>query len=179
MSTDTFQTLTALLTIATAVVAVALLVLAVARERSPSIRERTSALADRRSLMCAVVAGGAMLGSLYFSEVANYVPCTLCWYQRIAMYSIAIVAVVAVVRRETPVAYFMVLAAIGAPIAGYHWLLERLPSLDTGACSVTVPCNLVWFEEFGFITLPLMAFVAFVAILAVCIAFREDRTVVS
>lgn len=30
----------------------------------------------------------ATLGSLYLSEIANFPPCRLCWYQRIAMYAL-------------------------------------------------------------------------------------------
>ncbi|HRE03070.1 MAG TPA: hypothetical protein PLV68_17355, partial [Ilumatobacteraceae bacterium] len=58
------------------------------------------------------------------------------------------------------------LAAIGTVISLYHWLLERFPSLDTGACSSAVPCEFVWFEEFGFVTLPFMALTGFVTIIA-------------
>ncbi|MDE0584452.1 disulfide bond formation protein B [Planococcus sp. A6] len=33
----------------------------------------------------------AMLGSLYFSEVQGFIPCELCWYQRIAMYPLVLI----------------------------------------------------------------------------------------
>ena len=112
------------------------------------------------------VAAAAMIGSLYFSEVAEFVPCKLCWYQRIAMYSLAIILVIATVRRDRAIApYAMVLAALGAGIAGYHWLLERWPSLDTGTCSADAPCSVPYFEVFGFVSLAFMAFSAFVTVL--------------
>ena len=40
-----------------------------------------------------------MAGSLYFSEVANYVPCRLCWFQRIAMYPLAVILLIAASAR--------------------------------------------------------------------------------
>jgi hypothetical protein len=60
----------------------------------------------------------------------------------------------------------MVLAGIGATIAGYHWLLERWPAIDTGSCSADAPCSVPYFEVFGFVSLAFMAFCAFVTVLA-------------
>ena len=114
----------------------------------------------------ALVTSVSMLGSLYFSEVANYRPCVLCWYQRIAMYSLAIVLVVAAVRKDRSIRpYAMTLAGIGAVISAYHWLLERWPSIDTGSCAADAPCSVPYFEVFGFISLAFMAFCAFVTVL--------------
>ena len=175
MSTSAVQLLTAMLTVATTIGTIALVVLSVAARRGRPTR-LVDTVAAHQSLLCALIAGGAMAGSLYFSEVAHYVPCTLCWYQRIAMYSLAAVALTATIRREAPRPYFVMLAAVGAPISGYHWLLERFPDLDTGACSATLPCTLVWFEEFGFVTLPLMALSGFVAVLAICLAPPKEPT---
>ncbi|MEM7737254.1 MAG: disulfide bond formation protein B, partial [Deinococcota bacterium] len=36
--------------------------------------------------MAWLIALVATAGSLYFSEVRNFIPCTFCWYQRILMY---------------------------------------------------------------------------------------------
>ena len=116
-------------------------------------------------LIC-MITTGAMVGSLYFSENVGYAPCKLCWYQRIAMYSLAIILVIAAVRKDRAIVpYATVLAAVGAGIAGYHWLLERWPSLDTGTCSADTPCSVPYFEVFGFVSLAFMAFSAFVTVL--------------
>ena len=64
-------------------------------------------LADDAGLwIAATVALTATLGSLYFSEVAHYVPCRLCWFQRIAMYPLAVVLVIAAVRRDRAVRWY-------------------------------------------------------------------------
>ena len=116
--------------------------------------------------LAAAVAATCMAGSLYFSEVAGFLPCTLCWYQRIAMYSLAVVLTVAAIRRDTAIRWYALpLAGIGFAIATYHWLLERFPSIDAGACSASVPCEFVWFERFGFVTLPFMAMTGFAAVI--------------
>jgi disulfide bond formation protein DsbB len=121
----------------------------------------------------------ATTGSLYFSEVAGFEPCTLCWYQRIAMYPLVIVLAIAAARRERAGAvYAAALAGIGALVSTYHVLLEWVPALDTGACSATTPCTLVWFRVFGFISLPALALTAFALILtlmAIRLAWAGDH----
>ncbi len=115
-----------------------------------------------------LVAATATLGSLYFSEVAGYVPCRLCWFQRIAMYPLAAILLVGGIRRDPAVRWYVTpIAVIGAGIAAYHNLIEWRPALDTGACDLSGPsCTAVWFREFGFISLATMALVGFIAILA-------------
>ena len=104
----------------------------------------------------------AMLGSLYFSEIVNYVPCRLCWYQRAAMYPLAILLVVANFKKlKFTKLVAVVLALAGGSISTYHWFLERFPDLDAGVCDAKLPCSVVWFENFGFVTLSFMAFTAF------------------
>jgi disulfide bond formation protein DsbB len=108
----------------------------------------------------------ATAGSLYFSEVAGFEPCRLCWYQRIAMYPLVVILAVAAARRERSGAWYGVaVAGIGAIVSTYHVLLEWFPALDSGACSATTPCTLVWFRVFGFISLPTLALTAFGLIL--------------
>ena len=114
----------------------------------------------------ALVTSVSMLGSLYFSEAVNYRPCVLCWYQRIAMYALAVVLVIAAVRKDRSIRpYATALAGIGGTISAYHWLLERWPQLDTGSCSADAPCSVPYFEVFGFVSLAFMAFCAFVTVL--------------
>lgn len=108
----------------------------------------------------------ATMGSLYFSEVAEFEPCKLCWYQRIAMYPLVVILGIAAVRRDPGVRiYAIALAAIGALLATYHVALEWIPALDTGACGTGPACSVIWFRVFGFVSLPSLALVAFLLIL--------------
>jgi len=119
--------------------------------------------------------GTSMLGSLYFSEVAHYAPCKLCWYQRIAMYSLAIVFLVAAIRKDKAIApYGITLAAIGSAISVYHYLVEWFPTLESNVCAVDVPCTTVWFRRFGFVSLPFMALCAFVSSIVVLITLMRS-----
>jgi disulfide bond formation protein DsbB len=127
------------------------------------IRERLTPFALTAAWSVALL---AMAGSLYFSEVANYTPCTLCWYQRIAMYPLVLILGIAIFRRDIGIRIYAIpMAVVGAVISTYHWLLERIPELDYGACSSGVPCSQKWFEEFGFVTLPFLALIAFLLII--------------
>lgn len=109
------------------------------------------------------VAWVAMLGSLFFSEVLHFEPCTLCWYQRIAMYPLAFILLVAVLRRDTHVyRYVLPLSIAGAAIALYHYLLQKTTWLTVMTpCTAASPCTALQINLLGFITIPFMAFVAF------------------
>ena len=114
-----------------------------------------------------LVAAVAMAGSLYFSEDANFVPCKLCWFQRIAMYPLALLLLIAALRRDDGIRRYAVpLAVVGGAISAYHYLIEWRPSLGTGSCDITAPCTVPWFRQFGFVSLPLMALCGFAAIIA-------------
>jgi disulfide bond formation protein DsbB len=97
---------------------------------------------DRRSLYLALLAAWvATLGSLYFSEVAGYVPCVLCWYQRILMYPLALVLAIGLLRRDPhlPV-YVLPFSLTGLGIATYHYLLEKtLPSTRASRIQKRMP----------------------------------------
>lgn len=141
-------------------------VLAVRFAGGPGGRNLVGQLAPLGMALPALVTSVSMVGSLYFSESVGYRPCVLCWYQRIAMYALAIILTIAAVRRDRAVRpYALALGAIGAVISAYHWLLEQWPSIDTGSCSADAPCSVPYFQVFGFVSLAFMAFCAFVTVL--------------
>jgi disulfide bond formation protein DsbB len=110
----------------------------------------------------------ATAGSLYMSLAKHFQPCELCWYQRIAMYPLVVILGVAILRSERASRWYALpLCAVGATISAYHYQLERFPDQDSISCSTTVPCTTIWFEHFGYITLPMMALSAFVLIAVV------------
>jgi Disulfide bond formation protein DsbB len=158
-----FFSLLALVAIGGAAIALAVRLLA---GRSATAA-RLAAVIDEAALwMAFLVAAVATAGSLYFSEVADFVPCQLCWFQRIAMYPLAVVLLVAAIRNDRDVRWYAgPLAAIGAVVSTYHYLIELRPSLEGGACGVGPSCADIWFRELGFVTLAFMALCGFLAIL--------------
>ena len=156
--------------------AVLLTVLLVAADRSRLLPGATAAIraviGPGALWLAAIVATVATAGSLYFSEVAGYVPCALCWYQRIAMYPLVVLLGIAAVRGDIGIRrYVGPIAAVGAVISIYHIGVERLPGLPTGSCSLDAPCDLIWVERFGVITIPVMALAGFLAILTLLFAY--------
>lgn len=131
--------------------------------------------------LAALVACTAALGSLYFSEYGNHwAPCRFCWFQRILMYPLAIVLLIAAIRRDRGIRpYAATLAGIGLLVAVWHNLLERGVVHESAVCAATVPCANPYYVSFGHInpntlgpagfpsvTLTVMAFCGFAAILA-------------
>ena len=113
------------------------------------------------------VAAVSMAGSLWFSEYVGFVPCTLCWYQRIAMYPLVIVLGVAAIRRDVSVWLpATIIAGIGGSISILHLFEQWGPHLDLGVCETAVPCSARWVTEFGYLTIPGMALSGFALIIA-------------
>lgn len=126
----------------------------------------------------AAVAVVTTLGSLYYSEIAGFLPCELCWYQRILMYPLSAILVVGVLRKDRGAVWYAApFVAVGAPLALYHWLVERVPSLsDSTSCSAFVPCTVPYFEELGYVTLAFMDMSAFLLIGALLVVdWRAHR----
>lgn len=139
----------------------------------PAVRNRVTGLP--RLWAAWAVATVATLGSLAYSEIYGYEPCRLCWYQRIAMYPLVIVLGIAAWQKDGAVRrYILPPAIIGGLVAGYHYLLEWFPSLDAGVCSLGVPCSARYVNEFGFVSIPLMAFAGFSAIVALVSMKGDD-----
>src|SRR5207237_3412963 len=112
-------------------------------------------------LVTAIATGG----SLFFSEVAHFVPCELCWYQRICMYPLAIVTLLAALTNDHRVArYLLPLPVVGAGVSVYHLLVENGVVKQTQACLVSAPggCAVKWIDEFGYVTIPTLALTGFV-----------------
>ncbi len=161
----------ALLAVAANVFVIGLVALWLARGRSATASrwlEATRSAIDPIALVGAfVVAALAMGGSLYFSEVAHFEPCKLCWYQRIAMYPLVVILGIAARHGDVGARrYVAPLAVIGAVLSTYHYALELFPSLDSGVCSAISPCTVIWFRQLGFVTMPYLALSAFLLILA-------------
>jgi len=133
-------------------------------------------------LLSLIVAFTATLGSLFYSEIAGFVPCKLCWFQRIFMYPQAILFAIALWKNDKHVnTYGIALSGVGAFIAGYHYLLQReiVPSLPCSAVGYSPSCSQVFVLNFDYITIPLMAFTAFLSLLVLQIAIKRNKTTVA
>jgi disulfide bond formation protein DsbB len=108
----------------------------------------------------------ATVGSLFLSEVANFIPCKLCWYQRIAMYPLVLLALPAYFLDRRAARYFFPLAVVGFVVAVWHILIEKGVINESQSCEISAPggCSTRWIEEFGYVTIPVLAATAFVLV---------------
>ena len=143
---------------------------------------------NRSALYAAlIVAWVATLGSLYFSEVLGYIPCQLCWYQRIFMYPMAGLLALGLLRFDRQLPHLVIpFTLVGGTISAYHYLLQKTDLFDSAAtCQVGVPCSTAWINWFGFVTIPFLALLAFflITVFSLVAMFagepqeREDQTI--
>lgn len=105
----------------------------------------------------------AMMGSLFFSEKMGFIPCTLCWYQRILMYPLVFFLGMAFYRNDKEIyKYVLPMSIIGMLLSGYHYTLQKIPAMqDFSTCTNGVPCSGQYINWLGFITIPFLAFIGF------------------
>ena len=115
-------------------------------------------------------------GSLYMSNILGYTPCHLCWLQRIMMYPLVILFGVGWLLDTDVVEYAVPMATIGGGIAGYHYIIQRMEQFQSAGCSVTsVSCETEYTYYLGIVTIPFMAFTAFLGILLINWRFGESK----
>ena len=140
------------------------------------MREWLRAHAITLAFVVSLVATG---GSLFLSEVLGYIPCDLCWYQRIFMYPLVLLLGRAAIRGDRRiVGYALPPSIIGGLISAYHYALQKVPGLaKVSPCKAGIPCNTDYLDFFGVITIPLMALVAFILITAFLLLIRRGAEV--
>jgi disulfide bond formation protein DsbB len=122
----------------------------------------------------------ATSGSLFFSTIAKYTPCELCWFQRIFMYPMAIISLVALIKKQKNLyLYTLPLSIIGAMISSYHYYISFINANVITTCSATGPsCIFNYFTEFSYITFPLMAGTTFTIVIILSIlSIRIDKSI--
>ncbi|WP_461178507.1 disulfide oxidoreductase [Virgibacillus ainsalahensis] len=133
---------------------------------------------DKRQLilyLAWLVSVTATLGSLYFSEIRGFVPCELCWYQRILMYPLTLILGIGTFQNDLSVKKFVLpMAAIGWFVSLFHYLEQKVPGFaKIKPCASGVPCNTEYINWFGFVTIPFLAFFAFILIIGLCFSSRN------
>jgi disulfide bond formation protein DsbB len=129
-------------------------------------------------LFAFIVALVATGGSLFYSEIARFEPCKLCWFQRIFMYPLPILLGLALLKRDFKFTFYpSVLAVIGACISLYHNYIYY-GGISVFPCEpfgLGVSCTRVLVMEFGYISIPLMALTAFLLIILLLNAQRSSN----
>ena len=121
-----------------------------------------------------LLASVGTLGSLFFSEVMDFAPCSLCWYQRIFMYPLVIVLGIGLLPFDPKVVRYGLPLAVGGWLAAlYHTLLyEGIIPESLAPCSKGVSCSEEYIELLGFLSIPALSLLAFTAMVAALVALR-------
>lgn len=119
----------------------------------------------------------AVVGSLSYSNIIGFPPCELCWFQRIFMYPQAIIAFMAVMKKDKSiVSYLLPLSILGTIVAFYHSLVHW--GFGTGLLGCTAiggDCGKVYVLEYGYITIPFMALSCFIYLIAISIIYYKSN----
>ena len=119
----------------------------------------------------------ATLGSLFFSEIMNFIPCSLCWYQRIFMYSLVFLFLINLLYADDKIfKYSFPLVFIGWIISIYHNLLMfKIIPEKLSPCVQGIPCSVDYLNWLGFITIPLLSFFSYTCILILLIMSKRKN----
>jgi len=167
MDTAALSLFFAVLSLACWIATVTVLVLVAIHRYRPTSATSTGFEAVRASglWLAWLIAAVATAGSLYYSQIAHYQPCELCWLQRICIYPLAAILLIAAIRHDAGIwRYVLPQVVVGAVIAAYHTQLQAFPAQAT-FCSALNPCTARYVWELGFVSLPFMALSAFCFVL--------------
>ena len=140
-------------------------------------REVLAKISTHGVLIGFVVSLVSVILSLVYSDIVGYVPCTLCWFQRIFLYPQVIIFGLALWKKtKDSELYCLVLSIIGAVIAGYHFYGQSINPSALPACAASggTSCAVRYFVEFGYVTIPMMAFTAFLLIITTLLLSRYN-----
>ncbi len=124
-----------------------------------------------------IVALSSVVLSLVYSNVVGFVPCELCWIQRIFLYPQAIILGLALWKKTKDASiYCLALSVVGALVAGYHFYGQSFNPDALPACdAVGASCAVRFFVEFGYITIPMMSLTAFLLIIVSMLLVRLTK----
>ena len=127
--------------------------------------------------LCFLIASTATLGSLFFSEIMHFIPCSMCWYQRIFMYPLVLIFLINLLYPDEKVfKYAISLVVVGLLISIYHNLLmfDIIPE-SIVPCVSGVPCSTVYINWFGFITIPFLSLIAYFTLFILLIIGKKNE----
>ena len=167
-----------LMALGTVVLDVALVVKVLALFHGPSRAQIRSGGARFGLLAIFLLSTAALAGTLFLQYADNLAPCVLCWWQRVFMYPIPLISLIAILKRQTiaDVAdYILALSILGAAVALYQHLLQVLPQGALVPCDAAGDCAVRSVFEFGFVTLPWMSLTVFAITFVIALVARKQR----
>jgi disulfide bond formation protein DsbB len=166
------------------ILAIFLFVIATTSLRDRGWGKRVGAFFGKYAVLFSfLIAIGGVIGSLFYSEFAHFRPCVLCWIERGFLYTDAVIFIVAMLaRKEEHVRTYgnfvrncaITLSSLGFVVSAYHSYLQ-LGGNSLIPCSATgVSCEFVYFMEYGYVTIPMMALTAFALVLLFMVFHKRN-----
>ncbi len=126
--------------------------------------------------VCWLLVMGATLGSLFFSEIMELPPCSLCWYQRIFMFPLPIILLIGLFPFDAKVVrYALPFVLGGCAVAAYHTLLHLGIIPESAApCGQGVPCSDAYLDLFGFVSIPMLSLLAFSSVAILLVVLKRS-----
>jgi disulfide bond formation protein DsbB len=125
--------------------------------------------------ICWIIASVSTLGSLFFSEIMDFPPCALCWYQRIFMFPLVLILLVGLFPFDKSIIkYALPIALVGWGFAFYHFLLYSgfIPE-SLQPCSQGVSCSETYLDLLGFLTIPMLSLISFSSIIVLLFILKR------
>lgn len=163
----------AILVLLAQITLVLFLILLYFKKKNKLLEQIHEKIAEDGQNLALVFATAATAGSLFYSQIIGYVPCELCWYQRIFMYPLTLLIAASIYKKQKDFFdYVLPMALIGSVISIYHYGIQFLNF--SAICGVTnaASCSERSSMYFGYITIPLMALTAFVSV-AICMYLKK------
>jgi disulfide bond formation protein DsbB len=132
-------------------------------------------------IVIGTIASASVAGALFYQLYYMTQICELCWWQRIFMFPLPVIAAVGFWYKERSTHISLgILALLGTFYAAYHYyyhyrglVLGQQVALPCSSGGLLPACTDSPILTFGFSTIPLMALFAFVSIVVwVCMAHR-------
>lgn len=120
---------------------------------------------DHALYLAWLVTLSGLLLSIFYAEVLNLEPCRLCWYQRIAIFPLALFLGIAAYREERRLAiYCLPLVIFGGLAAFYQLLSDLFPKMHSeflcGMHSCTLASIPPMLSLSGFVAMAVLIFIA-------------------
>lgn len=177
MSVELINTVAAGLTIVAQIAIVVVIVELLAAKRGAPLPEPARFFGTHAIFLGFLASLGALLASVYYSNVAGYEPCLLCWYQRILLWPQALIFGLALLKKkdQSVVDYAIFLSVVGALIAIYHVYIEfgGTDILNCDAVEGAVSCSRRYVQEFRYVTMPVMSLTTFVGIMVTMLCAKR------
>jgi disulfide bond formation protein DsbB len=178
MNTELYSTFLASLVVLAQIWFVLVLVSLVVQKITKKKDSLVGFVADNYLWVTLAFSVAGLIGSLGYSEVFGYVPCKLCWWQRISLYPVVLLSAIGLYKKDQKFLpdYIIALMVIGSLIGVFHLYLQFTPnSLDCATTGQGVSCSKNWVRIWGYITIPMMCLTAHLNTLLAAVCKKMNK----